>query len=139
MPNLPFTWPDCLLNPSALARFFRGFPWLGPDRRAYAEFRKSQSLRDEKIIESWSIDAAGMAIKNRLDEILVKEMKWLNGYFLPDDPCGILFYDPSLSMDSARALLSISSAFQVDITGVDLSKITYSELVDLLRSANTNR
>ena len=65
---------------------------------------------------------------------IVKEYgRWPNCYFMPDDPCEILFFDPTSELLAAEAVCKIHEELSLPADMLDdLDALTYGELVDRL-------
>jgi len=133
MNPIPFAWPEYCKNPSDFAKAMVGMPFICIYKRAYRQFRKEQKERGDIDPAIWASDELECWIRGIVDDILVNEMEWVNTRFLPDDPCDILFFDPTMDLLAAGALMAIQSRFRIDISITDLSRLTYIQLVEFIR------
>ena len=105
----PLRWPDRLARPNAFSRLLWGVPFLGPDARAYSSFRKQVGSRSPSCLSEWRNDTRLLEIRDEIAKILVREMEWPSPFFLPEDPCSILFFDPTVDIKSGVALFEVES------------------------------
>lgn len=106
-----------------------GMPWVGLDRRLYADFRKTVAARSDRAFSFWPKEDESVTVRQSVLAIIQREMHWPSARFLPDDPCSILFFDPSPNMDSARAVLEIERILGKQPALERLSELTIGQLV----------
>lgn len=124
---VPFTWPhDC---ESLWWRVLNGIPFLGPDIRALKKFRQQILTRDETYLNSWSSDLGVLEIRDKLIEMIVGDMEWPCGRFLPLDPCDIIFFETGLDFSSGICISRIEKHFSVEIPISELKNWTFLQLV----------
>lgn len=73
--------------------------------------------------------------RDRIAKILQQEMEWPNENFLPDDPCDIIFFDPTMDLKAGTAIMGIEDFIGHELNGDSLKKMTFLELV---KSADTS-
>jgi hypothetical protein len=130
MPVDALRWPRSMSSPTDLQKVLMGFPFFGPDRRAYREFRRQVAARPETCLDLWKQDEATRQARDRLFKLLREEMDWEVPRFVPEDPCQILFFDPSMNLRSGCAMLRIEELLGREIDMDRLIKMTLGDLVD---------
>lgn len=123
------TWPPEWNAPSPLQKALMGMPILGLDRRLYAQFRRQVGARGQECLAIWPQDNPTQAVRLSVSSIIQREMRWPNRFFLPDDPCAILFFDPFSNMDSVRAILEVERAHGKKSVIERLKDVTLGTLV----------
>ena len=125
----PLRWPDHLKNASSLARLLFGIPLLGRDMRAYRRFREQVRQRPATCCLEWDADPAVCKVRDQICHVLVEDMDWPLPNFVPDDPCAILFFDPTIDIKAGTAMDKVRKICGCD-DGVILG-MTIGKLVEL--------
>ena len=123
-------WPPSMRSPTDLQKVLMGFPFFGPDHRAYREFRRQVAARPDTCLSLWKQEADVLQARDRLFNILLDEMEWGIARFVPTDPCDILLFDPSLDLKSVSAINRIEELLGREIEVDLLIKMTLGDLVD---------
>jgi hypothetical protein len=128
----PLTWPNEKAHPKTLDQFLRGVPLVGPDARAHRAI--SRMLKRDRRVDcllEWGTDPKTYCVVAVCSCIIREYFNWPNVLFLPDDPCQILFWNPSEDLHIEEATCVISETFQLRGDPFhDLSKITYGTLIN---------
>jgi len=91
----PLAWPTEWLTRTWLDNFLMGIPLIGLDRRVLREFRLQLKQRDESVLRIWGAGPSVESTRCRLAALLQEYLRWPNTFFVPKDPCDILFWNPS--------------------------------------------
>lgn len=135
----PLVWPRSMRSPTDLQKLLMGFPFFGPDRRVYRDFRRQVAARPETCRDLWKRDEATRQARDRLFAILRDEMGWKATRFVPEDPCDIVFFDPSMDLKDVCAFLRIDERFGRTPDASRLMRMNAGELVDELAAAGSSR
>jgi len=103
---LPLAWPEELRHPSTIQRFLMGVPFLGPDRCAYRTLRKQVASRPQECLTLWPQDEQAVLVRDKILDLLEMNMKWGSRKFIPDDPCDILFFRPTVLCQGEEAMFA---------------------------------
>ena len=126
----PLEWPNELRNTTGVRKVFTGLPIIGPDKAAKAKLDRQLSDREPLPVEVWS-DERKHAIFKTIAQIIQEHCRWPNSNFVPEDPCEILFWNPSGDLRDVEAVLQILDHFRLPETLVDeLRNMTLGDLVD---------
>lgn len=69
-------------------------------------------------------------VRDRASEIIAEALEWPNPYFIPQDPCEIVFWDGTLDMLVEEAVLRLDDEFAIpDELWDRLCEITYGTFV----------
>ncbi len=131
----PLTWPEYWRNPSALQRLLKGVPHIGIDRRLEREIVAQLQARGPECLEAWDADAQVRRIVSVAGEIIVKNLKRPNGYFIPDDLFGMMVFDPGDGLNTVEVLLDLEDAFGLAMETLDERtwEMTFGEVVQRIR------
>jgi len=142
----PLSWPESIRHPTALHKFLMGFPLLGPDKLAYRRFREEVATRPDDCLALWKEDERTLNVRDRVFDILEKDMRWKSRKFIPADTCDILFFDPGIlykGEDAGLAFMRIGDLFRGSVRdlfgrdGEKLKTVTLGELVDRIAQRRT--
>jgi len=116
---------------------FMDFPHFGIYAKARGDINNQLSQRSINCFRMWGSSIERFYILCFMAPIMMEYFAWINCFFIPEDPCDVLFFDPSTEMLKEEAISKIIAGLKLsdDIPLVDLHKITYGDLVDRL-SAN---
>jgi len=88
--------------------------------------------RNSECLRKWNNQNDRYCLRDIIFKVLVDDMEWPKPLFLPDDPCSILFFDPTIDVKSGTALSKIESIIGKKL---DPSQIEQLTLGDLFRMA----
>jgi hypothetical protein len=134
----PLCWPPEWSAPSPMQKFLIGVPFIGLDKRLFSQFRRQLSHRDKSVLSQWESDQQIISVRDSVSQIIAKILHWPNSYFIPDDLCSILFFDPTPNLDSARAIMDIENKYgKSDAFGL-IPSIKYGDFINRLRESKPN-
>lgn len=129
----PLNWPDIWINQSLWGELSVGLPLVGLDKRVLRILHRQLSIRPSEALALWKNDPALMECRDRVSSLLQEYFYWPNNHFIPDDPCEILFWDPSSELRLAEAITVLTDAYpdKEDLL-VGLQKMKYGQFVEAL-------
>lgn len=129
----PLKWPEFMNRPSALQKLLMGFPLIGPNKRLWRTFRAEVARRSPEALSCWGNDHDVIVTRDRVSRILMKAYGWPTDYFLPDDACDVLLWDPTLDMRCEEAVLELESAFpNIHRLWDRIRFLSYGEFISML-------
>lgn len=105
----PLNFPKYWLEPTSIQRILRGLPLIGVDRRAYRSICAQLLSRSPSVWCLWPEDLVITA--KEIAGVVEEYFRWPNPYYIPDDPCEVLFWDPTMEMRFEEASLVLSDKF----------------------------
>jgi len=126
----PLAWPTKADDLGQLTRLFRDLPMVGADSRAHRAIAKQLRARHIQCLDNWGAQVAIYQVLCVVSPVVKEYGEWPNTLFLPDDPCDILFWDPSMELKTVEAMnvLERDLSIPADIFD-DLIQIKYGELI----------
>jgi hypothetical protein len=95
-------------------------------------------LRGKEVLSSWGNDKEIVSVRDAVSRTIAKELNWPNGFFIPDDPCSILFFDPSPNLDAARAIMEIEKMYGKSDALGQIPLIKFGDLISQLMGSRRN-
>jgi hypothetical protein len=109
VPTEALAWPDWFLSPGILGRFLIDLPFVGVAARLRRHVSRTLSNRPATCLDLF----------------------WPNQLYIPHDPCGLLFFDPSIEMRNVEANLVLQDTYSLPEGFLDgLPEWSYGELLD---------
>ncbi|UCG31805.1 MAG: hypothetical protein JSU68_09060 [Phycisphaerales bacterium] len=116
---------------SKFQRFLKGMPFVGPDRRALRNIRRQMTRRSEADLGAWKCEERVAAVRDVVSRLIQECMEWPTCYFIPDDPCDILFFEPFGDLRDVDAVVAIDEQFNLPTETLDgYWHLSFGELVD---------
>lgn len=127
----PLEWPDWYQYPGFIGAFLKDVPVFGLDARCKRHLNWKLSERDTLQWElEWSPYSMERSVTLMISPVIGKWMRWCNTWFIPKDPCSILFWDPRFHLDAVQAMLEISQSLEVpDNAFNNLETLTYIDFI----------
>ena len=135
----PLEWPPCRRSPSLLQRLCRWW-CLGSDYATWRELRRQLGRRGPESRKCWGRDSLRIRTVADVSTIVADSLEWPNTYFVPNDPCQLIFFDPTPDLLCEEALMRISLEYGVpDEVWEKLWSMMYGELIDAILRASSRR
>ncbi len=127
----PLRWPEWYLNASHTQRFLADVPLIGLYSRVYRYIYSELAQRSHQAVELWGENTPRNRCACIVSPIIQEYGEWPNCFFVPDDPCALLFWDTSMELRSAEALYRIHGILEMpaDVTEYN-DRTTYGEFID---------
>lgn len=123
----PLKWPEYWVHPTRVQRLLIGVPIIGIDKRARTDIRKQLSTRSAQVFQAWPSPVS--PVYQQLSDVLMRELDWPNPFFIPADPCEILFWDPSFEMRCETVMHWIETQFGSAAFPDNYLQLSYGNLV----------
>ncbi len=94
-------------------------------------------MRTADCLEVWGRDPERLRVRDTVSGIIQEYLFWPNRVYLPEDPCEILFFDPTVDLRNAEAWLVLEDTFHLppDYTmGKNQYTWTLGKLIDRILS-----
>lgn len=111
----PLYWPRVCKEPTWIQRFLRGIPILGIDSVARRHICAQLALRDRSCLQLWPDNSELITTISFVFSKIQEWFRWPNDFYMPEDPCEILFWDSSLELRVEGALLELASRLHIPI------------------------
>ncbi|MFA5553113.1 MAG: hypothetical protein WDA68_00950 [Phycisphaerae bacterium] len=132
----PLKWP---------IEYKRGFladiPVIGSDFRLRKAFYRQLKSRSHETLELWGNNVNILRCLCIVSPIAKECFNWPNTCFIPNDPCEILFWDPTIDWRDAAFInhikkeLSLSGNFWDDV-----NSLTYGQFIEkVIKHLNESR
>lgn len=133
MTDRPLQWPERWRHPNQYDRLLSDVPVLGLNARVHRNICGQLKSRSIACFGLWGEDVDCFHTLCFLSPIVKEYGRWPNCYFIPDDPCAILFFDPTSVLLAAEAVCKIHEELSLPAEMLDdLDALTYGDLVDRL-------
>jgi hypothetical protein len=127
----PLHWPDSWINASKGAHFLGDIPFFGLRARTLRNINQQLMRRSINVFELWGDNIDTYKCLCCVSPIVKEYFFWRNTLFIPDDPCEILFWDPSTELRFGTALSMLGDLFSFPKTfWDDLGELKYGELIN---------
>jgi hypothetical protein len=90
----PLEFPNEWLKQSQWGKISIGLPIIGLDRIVWKKLQKELLKRDVSALRVWPRNDRMLKIRDIVCGLVEEYFCWQNSYFLPDDPCEIVFFRP---------------------------------------------
>lgn len=132
----PLHWSDGFNQKNKRALF--NFSLFSKEEKEYRGIIKQLKNRDFYAISCW--DKELLNYFSVVSNIIREYMKWPNIFYLPEDSCAILFYDPSSSLLAVEALLVISDIFCLSDDVLDnYNSLNYEQLLRVIKDCTGSK
>lgn len=130
----PLSWPTYWKRPTEVQNFLKGVPFVGIDKRARRHFWNLLNKRSPSCLLEWGRDSDTLLMLLFISPIIQEWMEWPNIYFIPSDPCDILFFMPTMDSDLVELTLEIENALGVQKPSIIdyIENRTYGEFIHKL-------
>ncbi len=108
------SWPPGFADRSQVKRFFQDMPIIGINKRAHRHICAQLDSRCAACLRAWGDDPEVLRLLLVVAPLVREYMRWPSAHFMPDDPCDILFFDPTMELRSAEAMMSIGDALNLN-------------------------
>jgi len=135
MGAVPLYWPEAWDKKTKVQGFLSDVPFFGLRSRTFRFFRKEVEKRTYKVLSLWGNDAGIYRCLCIVSPVVKEYFKWPNAYFIPEDLCDILFWDPTVDwrdlgfVNFLTKELSLPEDFFVDIEGS-----TYGKFIEAIKN-----
>jgi hypothetical protein len=122
-----------------ISRLMADFPFWGSHARIRRDICRQLRARTIRALDAWGTDPERYRVLCFVSSVVMEYGGWPNVFYLPDDPCELLFCDTSIELRISEATLLIQDglALQEPIAPEWLSDTTYGELIDNLTRVST--
>ena len=129
--NVPLNIPQRLKPHGALSMLLQDMPVIGGISRRRREIFRQLTQRNDASLETWGQDKSKIHLVSELASIIQEHMGWPNIYYIPEDPCELLFCASTTGMQDVCALQAISLRYALpDDTLGDVYDLLFVQLVD---------
>ncbi len=127
----PLRWPVYWSHPSIASTFFRDLPVIGINARAKKELNAVLACRTPDAHRAaWLHYAVEYDAIISISTIIKQWLNWYNALFIPEDPCQIIFWDPSKAMKYEGLVLELIEQHNLPSDLFDhLSELDYGSFV----------
>lgn len=127
----PLRWPEWYLNASQTQRFLADVPFVGLYARVRRYVWKELAKRSYRSIEQWGGSIRRHRCVCVVSPIVMEHLRWPNSFFVPNDLCELLFWDPGPDLLSVEALCCIEKSLELPAGVAELRDgMTYGEFID---------
>jgi hypothetical protein len=131
VPTEALAWPDWFLSPGILGRFLIDLPFVGVAARLRRHVSRTLSNRPATCLDLWGRDPYRLSVRDTVSSLIQEYFFWPNQLYIPHDPCGLLFFDPSIEMRNVEANLVLQDTYSLPEGFLDgLPEWSYGELLD---------
>ena len=130
----PLQWPEFYHRATKVQRFLADMPIVGMYFRIRKVFRRELKNRTYNALDSWENNPGKLKCISIVSPLIKDYFHWPNCYFIPDDPCEILFWRPQVGYDDLSgqefASVLIDEFSLPEDFFEDYNKLTYSQFIE---------
>ena len=130
----PLYWPPETQNLTRWQRFLVGTPWGVSPYSVRTDISRQLCLRSAAFIEEWP-NLPEIRLKLSLvSKCIEKHLEWPNVFFLPQDPCVLLFYDGAGEYRGMLCWADLNKMVEMPLySNADYPTLTLGKLVQDIR------
>ena len=127
----PLQWPPAWANPGMVDRLFIDLPVIGLKRRVHRAISSQLLARSDSCFALWPSYLRTAHVLFTVAKSIQRWFRWPNSFYIPRDPCEILFFSYDRSLDRARCILEIAESLGVPIDAFErLPEMCFGDLIE---------